>query len=62
MLREAIDRVAVTAGAGRGNDSIAPQGELGAIRGWIDRTGKPGYKPNPDRPTSRLSVPVKARA
>jgi hypothetical protein len=61
-LREVIDRIVVTPGKNRGDYSITLQGELGTILDWIDRTGKPGYKPNPDLPTSRLSVSVKARA
>lgn len=60
-LREVIDRIVVTPGASRGDYSITLQGELGTILDWIDRTGKPGYKPNPDLPTSRLSVSVKTR-
>lgn len=30
-------------------------GELGTILDWIDRTGKPDYKSNPDLPTFHLS-------
>ena len=61
-LREVIDRIVVTPGTGRSDYSITLQGELGTSLDWIDRTRKPGYKPNPDLPTCRLSVPVKARA
>ena len=61
-LREVIDRIVVTPGQSRGDYSITLQGELGTILDWIDRTGKPGYKPNPDLPASRLSVSVKTRA
>ncbi|TXL70933.1 hypothetical protein FHP25_32420 [Vineibacter terrae] len=60
-LREVIDRVVVTPGKSRGDYTITLQGELGTVLDWIDRTGKPGYKPNPDLPTSRLSVSVKTR-
>jgi site-specific DNA recombinase len=42
--------------------SVTLQGELGAILDWIDRTGKPGYKPMPDTASSRLSASVKAGA
>ncbi|MCW8059127.1 recombinase family protein [Agrobacterium tumefaciens] len=61
-IREVIDRVVVTPGDKRGSYSITLQGELGTILDWIDRTGKPGYKPKPDTVQSRLSVPVDARA
>lgn len=61
-LREVIDRVTVTPGTSRGDYTITLQGELGTILDWIDRTGKSGYKPNPDLPASRLSVSVKTRA
>jgi len=61
-LREVIDRIVVTPGEKRGDYAITLQGELSTILDWIDRTGKPGYKPNPDLPTSRLSVSVKTRA
>ena len=61
-LREVIDRIVVTPGKSRGDYSITLQGELGTILDWIDRSGKPGYKPNPDLPTSRLLVLVKTRA
>ena len=61
-LREVIDRIVVTPGKSRGDYSITLQGELGTILDWIDRSGKPGYKPNPDLPASRLSVSVKTRA
>ncbi|ABA04549.1 hypothetical protein Nwi_1288 [Nitrobacter winogradskyi Nb-255] len=42
--------------------SVTLQGELSTILDWIERTGKPGYKPNPDARSTRLSVSVKARA
>jgi DNA invertase Pin-like site-specific DNA recombinase len=56
-LREVIDRIVVTPGETRKDLSITLQGELGAILDWIDRSGKPGYRPNSD-----LSVSVKTRA
>lgn len=43
-LREVIDRIVVTPGESRGDDSITLQGELGTILDWIDRSDKPGYK------------------
>ncbi|HEY0233920.1 MAG TPA: recombinase family protein [Afipia sp.] len=61
-VREIIDRIVITPGPTRRDLSVTLQGELGAILGWIDRTGKPGYKPAPDTASSRLSVSVKARA
>ncbi len=61
-IREVIDRIVVTPGKKHGDYTITLQGELGTVLDWIDRSGKPGYKPNPDLPASRLSVSVKARA
>lgn len=61
-IREVIDRVVITPGRRRGSYSITLQGELGTILDWIERTGKPGYKPIPDTASSRLSIPVKTGA
>ena len=61
-IREIIDRIVITPGPTRRDLSVTLQGELGAILDWIDRTGKPGYKPAPDTAASRLSASVKARA
>ncbi|MNL25371.1 hypothetical protein D3C87_1468510 [compost metagenome] len=61
-IREIIDRIVVTPGDKRGDYSITLQGELGTILDWVDRTGKPGYKPKPDTAQSLLSVSVNARA
>jgi site-specific DNA recombinase len=61
-IREIIDRVVVTPGEKRGSYSITLQGELGTILDWIDRSGKPGYKPRTDTAQSRLSASVNARA
>jgi hypothetical protein len=61
-LREVIDRVVVTPNEKHRSYTITLQGELGTILDWIERTGKPGYKPKPDTASSRLSVSVKARA
>ncbi|CAH0340473.1 zinc ribbon domain-containing protein [Rhizobium sp. CECT 9324] len=61
-IREIIDRVVVTPGENRGSYSITLQGELGTILDWIDRSGKPGYKPKTDTAQSRLSASVNARA
>lgn len=61
-IREVIDRIVITPGDKHGDYTITLQGELGTILDWIDRSGKPGYKTNPDLPTSRVSVSVKARA
>ncbi|WP_440411879.1 recombinase family protein [Neorhizobium petrolearium] len=61
-IREVIDRIVVTPGKKRGSYSITLQGELGTILDWIDRSGKPGYKPRSDTAQSRLSVSVNARA
>jgi site-specific DNA recombinase len=61
-LREVIDRIVVTPGETRRDLSITLQGELGAILDWIDRSGKPGYKPRTDPASSMLSVSVKTRA
>jgi site-specific DNA recombinase len=51
-LREVIDRIVVIPGETRKDLSITLQGELGAILDWIDRSGKPGYRPNSDLPVS----------
>jgi len=61
-VREIIDRIVITPGPTRRDLSVTLQGELGAILDWIDRTGKPGYKPTPDTASSRLSASVKAGA
>lgn len=61
-IREIIDRIVITPGPTRKDTSITLQGELGTILDWIDRTGKPGYRPAPDTAASRLSVSVKTRA
>jgi Recombinase. len=61
-IREIIDGVVVTPGEKRGTYSITLQGELGTILDWIDRSGKPGYKPRAESTQSRLSVSVNARA
>src|SRR5690606_16124574 len=61
-IREVIDRIVITPGPTRKDTSITLQGELGTILDWIDRTGKPGYKPAADTASSRLSVSVKTRA
>jgi hypothetical protein len=61
-IREIIDRIVITPGPTRRDLSVTLQGELGAILDWIDRTGKPGYKPAPDTASTRLSVSVKTRA
>ncbi len=37
------------------------QGEFGTLLDWVERTGKPGYRPDPDTATSRVSASVKAR-
>lgn len=61
-IREVIDRVIVTPGRRRGSYSVTLQGELGTILDWIERSGKPGYRPKPDTASSRLSIPVKTGA
>ena len=61
-VREIIDRIVITPGPTRRDLSVTLHGELGAILDWIDRTGKPGYKPAPDTASSQLSVSVKAGA
>jgi DNA invertase Pin-like site-specific DNA recombinase len=61
-IREIIDRIVITPGPTRRDLSVTLQGELGTILDWIDRTGKPGYKPAPDTASSRLSASVKAGA
>lgn len=60
-LREVIDRIVLTPGEKRGQVHITLQGEFGTILDWIERTGKPGYRPDPDTATSRLSASVKTR-
>lgn len=61
-IREIIDRIVITPGPMRRDLSVTLQGELGTILDWIDRTGKPGYKPTPDNGSTQLSASVKARA
>lgn len=61
-IREIIDRIVITPGPTRRDFSVTLQGELGTILDWIDRTGKPGYKPAMDTPSSRLPVSEKAGA
>lgn len=61
-IREVIDRIVIIPGEKRGSYGVTLQGELGAILDWIERTGKPGYRPIPDTASSRLSTPVKTRA
>lgn len=61
-IREIIDRIVLTPGPTRRDFSVTLQGELSTILDWIERTGKPGYRPNPDAGSARLSVSVKARA
>lgn len=61
-IREVIDRIVVTPGDKRGSYSITLQGELDTILDWVDRSGKPGYKPKSDTAQSRLSASVDARA
>jgi len=61
-IREVIDRIVITPGPTRKDTSITLQGELGTILDWIERTGKPGYKPQSETASLRLSVSVKTRA
>lgn len=61
-IREVIDRIVITPGATRGDVQVMLHGDLDTILAWIDRTGKPGYKPKSDLASSRLSVSVKTRA
>lgn len=61
-IREVIDRVIITPGRRRGSYNLTLQGELGTILDWIERSGKPGYKPKPDTASSRLSISVKTGA
>jgi len=58
-IREIIDRIVITPGKMRRDLSITLQGELGTILDWIDRTGKPSYKPRIDTTSTRLSVSAK---
>ena len=61
-IREVIDRIVITPGQQRGENHVTLQGDLATILEWIERTGKPGYKPATDIASSRLSVSVKTRA
>jgi len=61
-IREVIDRIVVTPGEQRGSYTVTLQGELGTILDWIDRSGKPSYKPKADTASSRMSVSVNDRA
>lgn len=58
-IREIIDRIVITPATTRRDFNVTLQGELGTILDWIERTGKPGYRPIPDTAASRLSVSVK---
>jgi hypothetical protein len=60
-IREIIGRIVITPGPTRRDLSVTLQSELGAILDWINRTGKPGYKPTPDIASTRLSTSVKAQ-
>jgi site-specific DNA recombinase len=61
-IREVIDRIVITPGPTRKDTSITLQGELGTILDWIERTCKPGYKPQRETGRLGLSVSVKTRA
>jgi DNA invertase Pin-like site-specific DNA recombinase len=61
-IREVIDRIVITPGEKRGALQVTLHGDLDTILAWIDRTGKPGYKPKLDTALCRLSVSVKTRA
>ena len=61
-IREVIDRIVITPGQQRGENYVTLQGDLATILEWIERTGKPDYKPATDIASSRLSVSVKTRA
>ena len=61
-IREVIDRIVITPGQQRGENHVTLRGDLATILEWIERTGKPGYKPATDTASSRLSVSVKTRA
>ena len=61
-IREVINRVVITPGKARGENHVTLQGDLATILEWIERTGKPCYKPATDIASSRLSVSVKTRA
>jgi site-specific DNA recombinase len=61
-IREVIDRIVITPGQQRGENHVTLQGDLATILEWIERTGKPCYKPATDIASSRLSVLVKTRA
>jgi site-specific DNA recombinase len=60
-IREVIDRIVITPGQQRGENHVTLRGDLATILEWIERTGKPGYKPATDTASSRLSVSVKTR-
>jgi site-specific DNA recombinase len=60
-LREVIDRIVITPGETRKDLSISLQGELGAILDWIERSGKPGYKPKSHAPLAQMSASVRTR-
>jgi site-specific DNA recombinase len=61
-IREVIDRIVITPGQQRGENHVTLQGDLATILEWIERTGKPYYKPATDIASPRLSVSVKTRA
>jgi hypothetical protein len=57
-IREVIDRIVITPGQQRGENHVTLQGDLATILEWIERAGKPCYKPATDIASSRLSVSV----
>lgn len=61
-IREIIERIVITPGPTRGDFAITLQGELSTILNWIERTGKPGYKPTTETASSRLLVSGKTGA
>ncbi len=60
-IREVINRIVITPAETRRDLTITLHGDLGTILDWIERTGKPGYKPIVDANPSRLSFSAQSR-
>jgi site-specific DNA recombinase len=60
-LREVIDRIVIAPGEKRGSVRVTLHGDLVSILDWIERSGKPGYKPKSEV-FAGVSESVKTRA
>lgn len=60
-IRQVIDRIVITPGETRRDLTVTLHGDLGTILDWIERTGKPGYKPTLEANSAIVSVSAHAR-